>query len=565
MLESFGPGKDKGIDFRLRDPAGELIVQCKHYREYPTLLQVLKQHEVAKVSALKPKRYVLALSTSLTPARKEEINELFSPYCQSISDIFGREDLNNLLGLYPEIERKHTKLWLTSSVVLEKFINQAVWNDTALTLDRLKQRARLYVPNQSRVRSRKILDQYHYCIIAGIPGIGKTMLAEVLLIEYVDKHEYQAIRIANDLSEIKGVKNPARRQIFYFDDFLGTTGLDKMQKNEDKRLVEFMDEVKANDNWRFVLTEREYILNDAKLRYESFAQPEVDLTPCIIELSDYTQRIRAKILYNHIYFSDVTDAHKRALLEERHYEKIIHHQNYNPRIVEYMTLANRVKGIPPDNYFETFLTNLGNPIMVWDHAFRHQLSEAGQHLVLVMGTLGDEVRFCDLESAFKAFYSFRQRKLGFNTRSSDFDNAVKELDGNFIKTSLIGRDRIVTLHNPSLSDFLEHYFANTPADLMDLVESANFFDQFINLWRGRRGKRYSAFDGAGGDHLLEVIGPRLTCPSCKFLRIKIGQSEDYHGVRVQQMSFEHRIAFVIQVCEFLDTPPPAKLREAFLY
>src|SRR5258707_1775733 len=217
MLESFGPGKDKGIDFRLRDRAGELIVQCKHYRECPTLLQVLKQHEVSKVRVLKPKRYVLALSVSLTPARKEEIKELFSPYCESTSDIFGREDLNNLLGLYPEIERKHTKLWLTSSLVLEKFITHAVWNDTALTVERLKQRARLYVPNPSRARARKILDEFHYCIIAGIPGIGKTMLAEVLLIEHVDKFEYEAIRIANDLSEIKGVKDPKRKQIFYFD------------------------------------------------------------------------------------------------------------------------------------------------------------------------------------------------------------------------------------------------------------------------------------------------------------------------------------------------------------
>ena len=366
------------------------------------------------------------------------------------------------------------------------------------------------------------------------------------------------------MSEIKGVKDPTRRQIFYFDDFLGTTALDKMQKNEDKRLVEFMDEVKTNDNWRFILTTREYILNAAKLRYESLARPDVDLTPCIIELADYTQPIRAKILYNHIYFSDLPDAYKRALLEERHYEKIIQHQNYNPRIVEYMTRDKYLKGIPVSAYSETFLRNLANPMMVWDHAFRNQLSEAGQHLVLVMGTLGDEVRFCDLEAAFQAFYSYRQRKLGFTTRSRDFDNAVKELDGNFIKTSLIGRDRVVTLHNPSLSDFLEYYFAETPADLTDLVESATFFNQFINLWRGRRGKRYSAFDGAGGDHLLQMVGSRLMCPSCNFIRVKTGKGDEYFGVRVEQMSFEQRLSYVIEINEVINTPGARRLREGLL-
>jgi hypothetical protein len=564
VLESFGQGKDKGVDFRLRDRTGQIVVQCKHYKDFSPLLRVLKNHEVTKVKNLGPARYILSLSISLTPDRKDEIFRMFAPYCQSPSDIFGREDLNNLLGLYPQVERKNIKLWLTSTVVLERFINGAVWNDTALTLQRLKHRACLYVPNPSRIRARTILDQHHYCIIAGIPGIGKTTLAEVLLIEHVDKQEYQAVRIANDLSEIKGVKDPTRRQIFYFDDFLGTTALDKLQKNEDKRLVEFIDEVRSNDNWRFVLTTREYILNAAKLRYESLAHPVVDLTPCIIELTDYTQPIRAKILYNHIYFSSLTDAHKRALLEERHYEKIIGHQNYNPRIVEYMTLAKNLRGISPNIYFETFLRNLANPTMVWDHAFRHQLSEAGQHLMLVIGTLGDEVRFCDLEVAFQSFYSYRQKKLGFPTKSRDFDNAVKELDGNFISTSLIGQDRVVTLHNPSLSDFLEHYFADTPADLMDLIESATFFDQFTNLWKGRSGKRYSAFDGAGGDHLLQVLGSRLMCPSCKFFRYKIGKQETYLGVRVQQMSFEQRLAFVIEVGEVVNTLGARKLREELL-
>ena len=84
----------------------------------------------------------------------------------------------------------------------------------------------------------------------GIPGIGKTTLAEILLIDYTERHGYQAIRIANDLSEIKEVKNPGRRQMFYYDDFLGTAKLDKLEKNEDKRIVEFLQQVAANKKWR---------------------------------------------------------------------------------------------------------------------------------------------------------------------------------------------------------------------------------------------------------------------------------------------------------------------------
>jgi hypothetical protein len=552
FLESFGLGRDGGVDYRLRNSDGTIVVQCKHYSDYTQLFGVLKRDEVKKVQKLGPSRYILVVSTSLMPARKDQISELFRPYCHGPSDIFGREDLNNLLGLFPEIERKNVKLWLTSTAVLEKFINSAVWGDSELTLQRLRRRACRYVPNPSLDRARKILDRHHYGIIAGIPGIGKTTLAEILLIEHVDKHDYQAVRIANDLSEIKGVKNPSRRQIFYFDDFLGKTALDKLQKNEDQRLIEFIEEVKINDNWRFILTTREYILNAAKTRYESFAQPMVDLTPCIIEMGDYTEPIRAKILYNHIYFSDLPDDYKRELLEDRRYVKIVGHQNYNPRIVEHMTLAKNVKGISPTSYFEFFLENLANPVRIWDHAFKNQISEAGRHLLLVMGTLGSEVRYCDLETAFQSFYSFRQKKLGFSTTSRDFENAVRELDGNFIKTSLIAQDRIVTLHNPSLSDFLESYFAGNPADLYDLCQSAYFFDQYVELWRGRRGKRYAAFDGSGGGMFLRNLVSGLEKPTCAFVRFK-GSSGDYLGVRIRNVSYERRAAFLLEVAELVAT------------
>jgi hypothetical protein len=552
VLESFGPGQDGGVDYRLRSSDGDIIVQCKHYSNFSKLFSVLRRDEAKKVQKLAPPRYILVVSTSLTPLRKDEILQLFTPYCHDTCDIFGREDLNNLLGLYPDIERKNVKLWLTSTAVLEKFVNSAVWGDTELTLQRLRHRARRYVPNPSLGRARRILDKHHYGIIAGIPGIGKTTLAEILLIDHVDKYEYQAVRTANDLSEIKGVKNPTRRQIFYYDDFLGTTGLDRMQKNEDKRLIEFIEEVKANVNWRFILTTREYILNAAKTRYESLAQPMVDLTPCIIAMSDYTEPIRAKILYNHIYFSDLPDDYKRELLEDRRYVKIIGHQNYNPRIVEHMTLAKNVEGISPAAYFQFFLNNLANPVTIWDHAFKHQISEAGRHLLLVMGTLGNEVRYCDLETAFHSFYSFRQRKLGFPTTSRDFENAVRELDGNFIMTSLIAQHRIVTLHNPSLSDFLENYFAGNAPDLNDLCQSACFFDQFVQLWRGRRGKRYGAFDGTGGGTFLRSLVSGLKYPTFAFIRVK-GSGNDYLGVRIRDISYERRAAFLLEVAELVAT------------
>lgn len=561
-LESFAPGRDEGIDFRFRSADGDLVIQCKHYRDYDALYRVLKRNEVAKVQRLKPKRYILVVSTPLTPARKDAVLALFAPYCKMTADIFGREDLNNLLGRHSSVERRHFKLWLTSESVLTRVLEAGIWGDTELTIQRIRQRTSRYVQNASFPRAKKVLEDHHYCIIAGIPGIGKTTLAEILLFDYVDRHDFQAIRIANDLSEIKAVKNQHRRQVFYFDDFLGTTALDKMQKNEDQRIMEFLQEVSANDKWRFLLTTREYILNTAKIRHETLTHPPVDLTPCIVQLADYTHPIRAKILYNHIFFSDLTDAHKRALLENRRYETILSHRNYNPRIIEHMTQARNVIHVSPPAYFEDFVKNLDNPARIWDHAFRYQLTEAAQHVLLTMASLPHEVLLADLKIAFGSFYQYRRAKLGFSASSRDFEHALKQLDGNFIKTKLLGDAPIVVFHNPCVQDFLESYLADSASEVADLTEGACFFDQLVRLWSGRGETRFSGVDR----HSREFVN-KLTrlfdAPTCRIIRIGDGHGKVI-GARRYDRSYESRTSFAVEVAEGLGTPDSRELVDRLL-
>ena len=236
-------------------------------------LAVLATKERSKLETLKPTRYILATSVGLTPSRKDELLGILSPYCLETADILGRDDIKNLLTQHPDVERQHFKLWLTSATVLERVLNAGTFSESDRHLERIRQRLCRYVPNPSLERAQAILDKSHFCIVAGIPGIGKTTLAEVLLTDLVDRHGFSAYRVTHDLSELQSIKNPKSKQVFYFDDFLGKTALDKLQKNEDQRLVELMEEVAENPNWRFILTTREYILNMAQQHYEAFAHP----------------------------------------------------------------------------------------------------------------------------------------------------------------------------------------------------------------------------------------------------------------------------------------------------
>src|SRR5437867_6761288 len=88
---------------------------------------------------------------------------------------------------------------------------------------------------------------------------------------------------------------------------------------------------------KLILTTREYILNQVRSRYEKLARSDFRMETCVIDLSKYTGLNRAKILFNHVYFSDLPGSYKEALLVNRNYLTILDHENYNPRIAELMT------------------------------------------------------------------------------------------------------------------------------------------------------------------------------------------------------------------------------------
>ena len=163
-LESFKTGKDSGIDFRYSKAGTEhFIVQAKHFADtgFRGLLSHLKLNEKPKIEKLQPERYLLATSVPLSPSQKDEMSEALFPFIKEPHDIYGREDLNNLLGLFPDAERQHFKLWLSSITVMEEVLHSRILNQTRITLQDIKDKARIYVMNESFTKALDILKDYN--------------------------------------------------------------------------------------------------------------------------------------------------------------------------------------------------------------------------------------------------------------------------------------------------------------------------------------------------------------------------------------------------------------------
>lgn len=513
-LEIFTPGRDAGIDLRaFSDSKKQAIVQCKHMPNttFAKLLAHLKKEELPKVRALAPKRYVLATSLGLNPANTKALVRLFKPYLKRQSDVYGRDRINALLRRHKMVETANFKLWLTSTAVLQRVLHNAEHAQTQFEVDRVGRKAPLFVQNEAFPRAQEILDDGRVVIISGEPGIGKTTLAEMLLFAHIAQG-FQPVVIEGEIDEGKRLFDAHEKQIFYFDDFLGETFLPErpelLAKNQDSSLVHFMDAIRATQASRFILTTREHILRTALSASEKLRRGSIITHKCLLELRDYSLGQKARILYNHLYFSDLPADYKLAILQNEFYFEVIRHRNFNPRLVEWLSGYARVKTVPANDYQKHVRALLDNPGEIWAHAFDNQISEAARNVLFTITVLSWSAETDVLQASWEALHHLKSRKYNYPTKASDFKRALNELENSFVKIS----DQKVSFLNPSIRDFMQSLFQSNGDYARDVIDAANRFSQIRSL-RDLQQARH-------GNALTEALAP--TPPVIQALKRVIG-------------------------------------------
>ena len=488
-FERFKVGRDAGVDGRFSGHDGkEEIIQCKHYLRtgYKGLMSSLKKKdqnkktELDKVDQLKPKKYIFVTSLPLSRKEKTDMKDIFTPYIKNVNDIYGQEDLNDLLKNNSDIEENHYKLWISSTTVLKRIMSNAIKGRSEFLLENIKEKIKFYVLTDNHNQALQKLENTHVVIIAGEPGIGKTTLANHLALYYVEKG-FEFYNIENSINEAEEIFDADTKQFFYFDDFLGSNYLEAIENKKDSHIMNFIERIKKNQNKRFVLTSRTNIFNRSLLLSDTLKNKHIEKDKFIIEIDTLTDIEKANILYNHIWHSNLEDNYINGLYKNIKYKNIISHQNFNPRIIGFITNIDS-NSVECKKYWDFIQDKLNNPKDIWKNTFDIQSDEFVRSLVVLSVFNGNNIYENDLKDAYNRYNKLRKLQNPSHI-SKDFYSVIEEVVKYFLnRTQNYNQTIEYSLFNPSIADFILSRYGDDSDKLIQIYLSLYSIKSLKNLY-----------------------------------------------------------------------------------
>ena len=528
-LAAFSEGKDKGIDLRYsNNRSNSVIIQCKRVKN---LTKEDVDNEYEKIKKLNPKEYYFVCSKDLSVELFDYIKTKFKKWMKDDDRfIYTKTRLNNLLDTHADIHQKNYKLWLNSSSIFNTIINQPLFQRSKSLIADIKRNSLFYVKNESLNKAFEILNDNQFIIISGIPGIGKSTLAKLILWEYLQKG-FEIIEIRKVIEGEKIlVEDSENYQVFYYDDFLGENFLKyDVIEGRSNDLIQFINRIKNSKNKILVMTTREHILGQAKEVYEKLDSPELNLAKHTLDLSSYSKKIKSLILYNHLFYSNLSKEYIQALIDTNIYKEIINHDNYSPRIIEQLTI--KLNNVSISDYPNEFLNSLNKPFGIWSKAFNSQISEGSQLTLYLLMSISSPILLSDFRLSMNSIYEIT-KSHGFDFRPFDFRNYLKELENSFIKIGLTDKNNhYIDFLNPSIKDFMLSIIKDDIELIKLLIKSCVFHNQFVYTIR------YLAENFSQDKLILEIIDTmilenfdKLNSPSI----IHLSQKENSHLIKVIQ-------------------------------
>jgi len=495
-FQSFRSGKDKGIDLRCAlNKENGIIIQAKHYLNSTfSDLKLKVRQEKAKMDGLKvkPVTYILFTSFDLNVAQSDELTGLLQPYVGTSQNIYGRSRIEELIEKYYDIERRHFKLWMTSTNIMLEILHNGIRGRSDFAQEQILKRIKLYVPTQNFKEAVDKVREHHFLMITGEPGVGKTTIAHLLVCEFL-ADGYELVMVDEKIADAEDLlsPDPMVKQIIFFDDFLGGNIHDVMHpSNGQSKIVSFVERIMASANKYLIMTTRTTILNQATESHDKLKIiAGMHFSNYHLLLNKYSYLDKARILYNHLYHT-VEGSKRIAFFHDKFYLKVIRHPNFFPRLIEFITSGINRQNLDIEDARLFILESMDNPSAIWSHAFTEQLKFEDQFLLCTLFSMGgSRVEEDCLRAAFDKRYSFEIQYNGHKRQTNAYQTSLKKLSDGFFR---IYKDQYgkleVSLLNPSISDFLLNFYKSSPDEVKRLFFSVLYLEQILTFFGTARDK-----------------------------------------------------------------------------
>lgn len=481
FIETYKEGRDLGVDGLYTDSNKKIIVQAKRYKQdFKKLYHDLRYIELPKVRKLNPTRYIIGTSIDFRPEEKEKVVNLFEGYIINTSDIISRKDINRLLEspMYKRIELSYPKLWLSSLTVFEKTlkesVNRAEYKESEEELKEAVKASKVFVPTRIYRRALQEWSQNHVIVISGEPGVGKTTMAYLLALAYLQPDNLDGFIWANSIHDVYAMMDDEQKQVIILDDFWGSIFHDgHTRRNDENRLDKLIRRIiEYNGKKRLILTTREYILQQGFQKHPALKET-LSQYALICTMEEYGEDEKANILFRHLYASNLDYEYVSYLFYK--YDWIVKHRNYNPRVLAIFLRRKPDRDCSPQDYYDELCDYFDNPSSFWETIFV-DLSQEAQIVAMLLLISSTPMLLSDMSLCYQKYIHNCTNQTVFK----NLGETIAELETTMIRSFYGEEEEAIMLRfsMPAVQDFLYQYIEeNSEQYIPLLLQCCMFYNQ----------------------------------------------------------------------------------------
>lgn len=351
--------------------------------------------------------------------------------------------------------------------MLEALDNELKNNFSATYIKNLHFVRDLFVETEVYRKALKQLEKNHSIILNGNAGTGKSLTSYKIVFDYIE----QGYQFINDFSEIKNINNSKIKYIIFKDDVIASTDL----ANVDYRKIQqdFDNFDIANENIKVIFNSRTNIINTYGTSNSRFDINKYK--KYFINVEELTKVEKFRILKNHIQdtcekeeLMTLFNNDKLELTSRDKIFKIINHEKFNPRIIEFC--RNNIENIK-DNLADNIIDTLNNPDKIYFEQY-DKLSELEKNILKYTSICNENINHENL----KAYFLMN----GYN--KYEIERAISNLSDCFLIQSKYDYELLFEFFNPSIRDFIESILEDDQK-LDEYFNTGLSVDGILNLLR----------------------------------------------------------------------------------